>query len=85
MKEIVKLPAVDRIYTIAEGRGIVGALCGGQPSMALAAQEPASPSLLCNSFGTVFINDLDGLKEGMYTSVLAGPITQNSLRVHQSL
>jgi hypothetical protein len=30
-KETVKLPAVDRIYTIREGEGIVGALCGGRP------------------------------------------------------
>jgi enediyne biosynthesis protein E4 len=28
-KENVKLPAVDRIYTITEGKGITGALCGG--------------------------------------------------------
>jgi hypothetical protein len=30
-KEMVKLPAVDRIYTITEGQGITGALCGGKP------------------------------------------------------
>ena len=30
-KETVQLPAVDRIYTIEEGRGITGALCGGNP------------------------------------------------------
>jgi predicted NUDIX family NTP pyrophosphohydrolase len=29
-KESLKLPAVDRIYTIAEGKGITGALCGGR-------------------------------------------------------
>ena len=29
--EAVKLPAVDRIYTITEGKGITGALCGGKP------------------------------------------------------
>lgn len=28
--ETIKLPAVDRIYTIEEGKGITGALCGGQ-------------------------------------------------------
>jgi hypothetical protein len=28
-KETVKLPAEDRIYTITEGQGITGALCGG--------------------------------------------------------
>jgi hypothetical protein len=36
-KEIVKLPAVDRIYTITEGQGITAALCGGKPC----AAEPA--------------------------------------------
>ncbi len=30
-KETVKLPAVDRIYTVTEGQGITGALCGGKP------------------------------------------------------
>ena len=30
-KETVKLPAVDRIYTITEGKGITSALCGGDP------------------------------------------------------
>jgi len=29
-KETVKLPAVDRIYTITEGKGITGAMCGGK-------------------------------------------------------
>jgi enediyne biosynthesis protein E4 len=29
-KETIKLPAVDRIYTISEGKGITGALCGGK-------------------------------------------------------
>ena len=29
-KELVKLPAVDRIYTLTEGMGITGALCGGK-------------------------------------------------------
>ena len=29
-KEIVKLPAVDRIYTVTEGKGITGALCGSK-------------------------------------------------------
>jgi hypothetical protein len=33
-KETIKLPAVDRIYTITEGKGIVGALCGGTPCVA---------------------------------------------------
>jgi hypothetical protein len=30
-KETLKLPAVDRIYTIVEGKGIVGAMCDGKP------------------------------------------------------
>jgi hypothetical protein len=30
-KENVTLPAVDRIFTITEGKGITGALCGGTP------------------------------------------------------
>ena len=38
-RETVKLPAVDRIYTISEGIGITGALCGGQPCPAPAVAE----------------------------------------------
>jgi hypothetical protein len=30
-KQTVKLSTVDRIYTITEGKGITGALCGGKP------------------------------------------------------
>ena len=30
-KETIKLPAVDRIYTIAEGKGITATLCGNRP------------------------------------------------------
>jgi hypothetical protein len=30
-RETIKLPAVDRIYTMTEGHGITGALCGGKP------------------------------------------------------
>ncbi|MGA8732162.1 MAG: ASPIC/UnbV domain-containing protein, partial [Terracidiphilus sp.] len=30
-KETLRLPAVDRIYTIAEGKGITGAMCHGKP------------------------------------------------------
>ena len=30
-KEMVKLPAEDRIFTVTEGHGITGALCGGNP------------------------------------------------------
>jgi hypothetical protein len=36
--ETVKLPAVDRIYTITEGQGITGALCGSAPCAAAAKQ-----------------------------------------------
>jgi hypothetical protein len=38
-KEMVKLPAVDRIYTITEGQGITGALCGGKPCAVEARTE----------------------------------------------
>lgn len=40
-KEIVKIPAEDRIYTITEGKGITGALCGGKPCEG-AAPVPAT-------------------------------------------
>ena len=30
-RQTVKLPSVDRIYTITEGKGITGALCAGKP------------------------------------------------------
>ena len=36
--EKIKLPAVDRIYTVTEGQGITGALCGGKPC---AVEAPA--------------------------------------------
>jgi hypothetical protein len=42
-KELVKLPAEDRIYTITEGRGITGSLCGGSRCAGDTA-EPAKPS-----------------------------------------
>jgi len=35
-KEFVKLPTVDRIYTVTEGQGITGALCGGTPCPTIA-------------------------------------------------
>jgi hypothetical protein len=38
-KEMVKLPAVDRIYTITEGKGITGALCGGRPCAVRSAAQ----------------------------------------------
>ena len=34
VKETVKLPAQDRIFTITEGKGITAALCGGSPCRA---------------------------------------------------
>jgi hypothetical protein len=44
-KEFVKLPAEDRIFTITEGQGITGALCGGNPCGAAStpAAAPAKP------------------------------------------
>jgi hypothetical protein len=33
-KETIALPAVDRIYTVTEGKGITGALCKGKPCSA---------------------------------------------------
>jgi hypothetical protein len=30
-KETLKLPAVERIYTITEGKGITSAMCTGKP------------------------------------------------------
>lgn len=46
--EMVKLPAVDRIYTIAEGRGVTsalcnGRLCGGTESMQSSVQSRSGP------------------------------------------
>jgi hypothetical protein len=43
-KEMVKLPAVDRIYTITEGQGISGALCGGQPCAAASTPLTEPPT-----------------------------------------
>jgi hypothetical protein len=37
--EKIKLPAADRIYTITEGKGITGALCGGTPCEAPVGAE----------------------------------------------
>jgi hypothetical protein len=43
-KETIKIPAVDRIYTITEGKGITGQLCGGErcstPPAPAAAAHP---------------------------------------------
>ncbi len=35
LKETVKLPAVDRIFTVSEGHGVTGALCSGAPCPAM--------------------------------------------------
>ena len=46
LREKVRLPAVDRIYSITEGKGITGALCGGKPCAEpakLPAKAPARP------------------------------------------
>ena len=42
-KETVKLPAVDRIFTITEGRGITGVLCAKQPCLMQARPKAARP------------------------------------------
>jgi enediyne biosynthesis protein E4 len=44
-KETVQLPGVDRIFTVTEGKGITGVLCGAQacPAAASASAGPASP------------------------------------------
>ncbi len=38
--ETLKLPASDHIYTIAEGKGITSALCGGKPCSVAPASKP---------------------------------------------
>jgi hypothetical protein len=46
-RETVKLPAVDRIFTISEGHGITATLCGAHPCVAVTpvtAEPPAPPS-----------------------------------------
>jgi hypothetical protein len=43
-KETIKLPAVDRIYTITEGQGITGAMCGAVPCAVKEAEKPAAVS-----------------------------------------
>jgi hypothetical protein len=42
-RETVKLPFVDRIYTITESQGITGALCGGNPCAAGDAAKAPAP------------------------------------------
>jgi enediyne biosynthesis protein E4 len=43
VKETVRLPAVDRIYTITEGQGITGALCSGKPCPVSKVRSRPSP------------------------------------------
>ncbi len=43
-KETLRLPAVDRIYTIEEGKGITSALCGGKPCPAESKSSAGSRS-----------------------------------------
>ncbi len=40
--QTIKLPAVDRIYTITEGKGITGALCAGDPCDAMTGKPLAA-------------------------------------------
>lgn len=42
-KEMIKLPAVNRIYTITEGQGVTGAICGGKPCDVPAAASMPAP------------------------------------------
>jgi hypothetical protein len=42
-RETIKLPAVDRIYTIEEGKGITGALCEGKPCANAKAPDAKAP------------------------------------------
>jgi len=43
-KEMVKIPAEDRIFTITEGKGITGALCGGKPCAGAKSATAATSS-----------------------------------------
>jgi enediyne biosynthesis protein E4 len=42
-RELIKLPAVDRIYTITEGKGITGTLCGQRPCDGKSAKVRSTP------------------------------------------
>ena len=42
----MKLPAMDRIYTITEGNGITSALCDGQPCAEPKAADTEAGSAL---------------------------------------
>jgi len=43
-KETIMLTVVDRIYTITEGHGITGAVCGNDPCPASVAASPTAPT-----------------------------------------
>ena len=43
-KETIALPAVNRIYTITEGKGITGGLCGGKPCADPKARDAEMPA-----------------------------------------
>jgi len=43
-KETVQLPGVDRIYTIAEGKGITGSMCNGKACSAAAGAAEHGPA-----------------------------------------
>jgi len=42
VKETIKLSAVDRIYTITEGKGITSSMCAGRPCADPASTQPGS-------------------------------------------
>jgi hypothetical protein len=41
-KETLKLPAVDRIYTVTEGRGVTSSMCGGKACPAETVTQPTA-------------------------------------------
>ena len=43
-RETVKLPAADRIFSITEGKGITGELCGAKACAAFKVATPAAPA-----------------------------------------
>jgi hypothetical protein len=45
-RETIKLPGVDRIYTISEGKGITGELCDGKPCASPSVSETAPDARL---------------------------------------
>jgi hypothetical protein len=45
-KETIKLPVVDRIYTIREGNGIIAAMCEGKPCAEATGATPPRHSIV---------------------------------------